>query len=310
MKKKIMALVLAGAMALSMGVTAFAEEADDISIAFVMHAQNGSFYTKLSDGAEAAAADLGITVNVSAPNTASSLQDQISLLETAVASDVDGIATVTWDPSGFNGIIAEANEKGIPVIGFNQDAEGCGTVAFVGQAYEEAGYSLGKYMFDLMGGEGKYIIASCGPTDSALIAREAGIDRAAAEYDGVEKLETIDIGTDLTNAYGVIENALLAHPDCTAVLGVDVFSEAIGNVIEDQGLEGKVYAAGFDLTEGMLGHIKNGSVQLTVGQNPFLQGYYSVLELYLNKKYGSDFLNIDTGAQMVTIDNVDTVQPE
>ena len=161
-----------------------------------------------------------------------------------------------------------------------------------------------------MGGEAKYIIASCGPTDSALIAREGGIDRAAAEYDGVEKIETIDIGTDLTNAYGVIENALLAHPECNAVLGVDVFSEAIGNVIEDQGKEGEIYAAGFDLTEGMLGHIKNGSVQLTVGQNPFLQGYYSVLELYLNKVYGSDFLNIDTGAQMVTLENVDDVQPE
>lgn len=309
MMKKMMALLLGGAMVLSMGVTAFAEEAD-VNIAFVMHAQNGSFYTKLSDGAEAAAKDLGITVNVSAPNTASSLQDQISLLETAVASEVDGIATVTWDASGFNGIIAEAAEKGIPVIGFNQDAEGCGTVAFIGQAYEEAGYSLGKYMFDLMGGEAKYIIASCGPTDVALIAREAGIDRAAAEYEGVEKIETIDIGTDLTNAYGVIENALLAHPECNAVLGVDVFSEAIGNVIEDQGKTGEIYAAGFDLTEGMLGHIKNGSVQLTVGQNPFLQGYYSVLELYLNKVYGSDFLNIDTGAQMVTLENVDDVQPE
>ena len=83
--KKMMALLLGGAMILSMGVTAFAEEAD-VNIAFVMHAQNGSFYTKLSDGAEAAAKDLGITVNVSAPNTASSLQDQISLLETAVAS--------------------------------------------------------------------------------------------------------------------------------------------------------------------------------------------------------------------------------
>ena len=71
-----------------------------------------------------------------------------------------------------------------------------------------------------------------------------------------------------------------------------------------------MYAAGFDLTEGMLGHIKNGSVQLTVGQNPFLQGYYSVYECYMNLKYGVDFLDIDTGAQMVTKDNVEDVVPE
>ena len=204
-----------------------------------------------------------------------------------------------------------ATDAGIPVVGFNQDAEGCGTKAFIGQDYETAGYELGKYVFDAMGGEGTYIIASCGPTDSALVAREAGIDRAAEEYGGkVTKIETIDIGTDLTNAYSVIENAYLANPDVTAIIGVDVYSEAIGSVIEDYDLSGKVYAGGFDLTEGMLNHIKNGSVQVTCGQNPYMQGYYSVLECYMNLAHGCDFIDINTGAQLVDSTNVDTVEPE
>ncbi len=236
---------------------------------------------------------------------------QVGLLETAIASGSDAIATVTWDPTGFNSVIQEATDAGIPVVGFNQDAEGCGTKAFIGQDYETAGYELGKYVFDAMGGEGTYIIASCGPTDSALVAREAGIDRAAEEYGGkVTKIETIDIGTDLTNAYSVIENAYLANPDVTAIIGVDVYSEAIGSVIEDYDLSGKVYAGGFDLTEGMLNHIKNGSVQVTCGQNPYMQGHYSVLECYMNLAHGCDFIDINTGAQLVDSTNVDTVEPE
>lgn len=338
MKRKMMALALSMVMALSLcacgsssngdsgqeasgqaaetqpqeeGTAAAGEEAGgDYNISFVLHSLAGSFYTKMAEGAEAAAKDLGINVTVSAPNTSSSLDEQVSLLETAVSSGADAIATVTWDPSGFNNVIAEANAAGIPVVSFNQAAEGCGAACFIGQDYETAGYDLGKYMFDLMGGKGTYIVASCGPTDVALVAREAGIDAAAAEYPDIKKITTIDIGTDLTNAYSVIENAYLANPDVTAILGVDVFSEAIGSFIEDYELEGKVYAAGFDLTEGMLGHIKNGSVQLTVGQNPFLQGYYSVYECYMNLKYGVDFLDIDTGAQMVTKDNVEDVVPE
>ena len=333
MKKKLIALMLTGVMAASLTAcgqsnsdsssaaassaatsggtaTASVDENGDYNVSFVLHSLAGSFYTKLAEGAEAAGKDLGINVTVSAPNTASSLDEQVSLLETAISSGADAIATVTWDPSGFNNVIAEANAKGIPVVGFNQNAEGCGTECFIGQDYETAGYSLGKYMFEQMGGEGSYIVASCGPTDVALVAREAGIDRAAEEFPGITKITTIDIGTDLTNAYSVIENAYLANPDVKAILGVDVYSEAIGSFIEDYELEGKVYAAGFDLTEGMLGHIKNGSVQLTVGQNPFLQGYYSVYECYMNLKYGVDFLNIDTGAQMVTIDNVNDVEPE
>lgn len=287
------------------------EGGSDYTVSVVLHALNSSFYTKIQDGAVQAGKDLGITVNVSAPNQASSLQEQVGLLETAIASGSDAIATVTWDPTGFNSVIQEATDAGIPVVGFNQDAEGCGTKAFIGQDYETAGYELGKYVFDAMGGEGTYIIASCGPTDSALVAREAGIDRAAEEYGGkVTKIETIDIGTDLTNAYSVIENAYLANPDVTAIIGVDVYSEAIGSVIEDYELSGKVYAGGFDLTEGMLNHIKNGSVQVTCGQNPYMQGYYSVLECYMNLAHGCDFIDINTGAQLVDSTNVDTVEPE
>lgn len=282
----------------------------DYNISFVLHSLSGSFYTKLAEGAEAAGKDLGVNVTVSAPNTPSSLDEQVSLLETAISSGADAIATVTWDPSGFNNVISQAKDAGIPVVAFNQNAEDCGSVCFIGQDYESAGYSLGKYMFEQMGGKGSYIVASCGPTDVALVAREAGIDRAAEEYPDVKKITTIDIGTDLTNAYSVIENAYLANPDVNAILGVDVFSEAIGSFIEDYDLSGKVYAAGFDLTEGMLGHIKNGSVQLTVGQNPFLQGYYSVYECYMGLKYGADYLDVDTGAQMVTSENVNDVEPE
>ena len=332
MRKRMIALAVCGITAVSMvgcGGAGSAEKSQsgsstvssgsdtaessnsDISVAVVLHALNGSFYTKLQEGAAQAGKDLGIEVKVSAPNTASSLQEQVGLLETAIASGADAIATVTWDKTGFNNVIAEANEKGIPVVGFNQDAEDCGTVAFVGQDYETAGYELGKYIFDEMGGEGTYIIASCAPTDTALIAREAGVDRAAEEYGGkISKIETIDIGSDLTNAYSVIENAYLANPDVTSIIGVDVFSEAIGSVIEDYELTGKVYAAGFDLTEGMLNHISKGSVQVTCGQNPYLQGYYSVLECYLNLAHGSSFLNIDTGAQLVDASNVDAVEPE
>ncbi|MFR8547607.1 MAG: substrate-binding domain-containing protein [Lachnospiraceae bacterium] len=317
MKKRVLAVLMSMAMLSGLGTMAVqAEEApekkaEDIKIAVVLHAMNSSFYTKLADGAKAAGEDLGITVDVTSPTTASNLAEQVSLLESCITADYDGIATVTWDPSGFNSVIAKAEEAGIPVVGFNMDAADCGTKAFIGQDYEDAGYELGKYMFgEVMNGTGKYIVASCGPADTALIARTEGIARAAEEYPDIEFVEVIDIGTDLTNAYGVIENAYLANPDVDAILGVDVFSEAIGTFIAAYDLQDEVKAAGFDLTEGTLKHVANGDMQLTVGQNPYMQGYYSVLELYMNLAHGCDFIDLNTGAQLVTGENVAEVEPE
>lgn len=285
--------------------------AKDIKISVVLHAMNSSFYTKLADGAREAGQDLGITVDVTSPTTASNLAEQVSLLESCITADYDGIATVTWDPSGFNSVIQKATDAGIPVVGFNMDAEGCGTQAFIGQDFVDSGYQLGKYMFgEVMKGKGKYIIASCAPADTALIARAEGIQQAAGEFPDIEFIDIIDIGTDLTNAYGVIENAYLANPDVDAILGVDVFSEAIGTFVAAYDLKDEVKAAGFDLTEGTLKHVANGDMQLTVGQNPYLQGYYSVVELYANLANDADFININTGAQLVTGENVAGVVPE
>ena len=199
MKKKVLAMALAGVLALSMTACGEAKEeakssavekeevkeevkeeekeetagkdASDLNLAFVLHSLDGSFYVKLADGAKAAAEELGVNVTVSAPNTASSLDEQVSLLETAISSGVDGIATVVWDPSGFNKTIESAKEKGIPVVSFNMTAPDSGVECFIGQDMVDAGYQLGKYMFEEMGGKGTYIVASCAPTDTALIVK-------------------------------------------------------------------------------------------------------------------------------------------
>lgn len=283
----------------------------DVKLALVLHALNSSFFAKIQEGAIQAGKDLGITVDVMAPPTPDNLTDQVNMIESCIAAGYDGIATVTWDPDGFNDVIKKAQDAGITVVGTNQDSPNCGREAFVGQDSEDAGYQLGKYMFeDVMKGEGKFIITTCAPTNTSLIDRTNGILRAKEEYPNIEYVDIIDIGSDLTEAVGVIENAYLAHPDVTAFIGVDVYSEAIGTFVESQGLQGKVYGGGFDLTEGTLAHIRNDAMQVTVGQNPFLQGYYPMVEMYLNKEYGSQLLDINTGAFMVTAENVDSVEPE
>jgi ABC-type sugar transport system substrate-binding protein len=288
-----------------------AQPEKDVKLALVLHAMNSSFFTKISDGAKAAGDDLGITVDVFAPTVPNSLDEQIGMIETCIASGYDGIATVIWDEEAFTQVIQKATDAGIIVVGLNQDIPNSGRAAYVGQDNESAGYQAGKYMFEqIMDGKGKYIICSCVPTNSALIERAAGVQRAAAEFPGIEMIDILDIGTDLTGAYGIIENAYLAHPDVNALIGIDVFSEAVGTFITNYELQGKVFASGFDLVEGTLAHVKNNAMQLTVGQNPFMQGYYPIIEMYMHATYGYAPVDIDTGAMLVTKDNVDGVTPE
>ena len=282
----------------------------DLKFALVLHAMNSSFYAKIKEGAEKAGEDLGIQVDVMGPSKPSQLTEQVNMIESCITGGYDAIATVVWDPEGFNEVIKKAKDAGIPMVTCNNTVPDCG-LAFVGQDLEQAGYLIGKYMFgDVMNGEGSYIMGTCAPAMQALIDRENGIKRANLEYPNIEYLRTIDIGTDLTGAVGVFENAYLANPELTAFIGVDVYSEAIGTFIDSQGLNGKLYGGGFDLVEGTLQHVKNNAMQVTVGQNPFLQGYYPMIELYLKVVYGYEPQDLDTGAFMVDKSNVDSVEPE
>jgi ABC-type sugar transport system substrate-binding protein len=246
-----------------------------------------------------------------APSVPNQLTEQVNMIESCIAGGFDGIATTLWDPDGFTDVIKKAMDAGIPVVGFNQDAPDSGRLSFVGQDMVLSGVILGNYMFgEVMKGEGKVIVTNCAPANTALIEREEGLQIALKDYPNIEYIESIDIGTDLTGAVGVIENAYMANPDVTAFIGVDVFSEAIGTFIESQGLTGKVKGGGYDLTEGTLNHIKNDNMQATIGQNPFLQGYYPMIILYLAKTFGYEPVNIDTGAFLVTAANVAAQNPE
>lgn len=290
---------------------AAAESASGLKFGVVLHSLNGSFFMKLKEGAEAAGKDLGVEVMVTGPATQQSLTDQVNMLENYINMGVDGVATVLWDQDGFNNVIEKAHSAGMPFVGFNSDAPESGRDAFVGQDLEYSGYVTGKYMFEkVMGGKGKYIITSCAPAETALVLRINGIKRAQEEFPDIELITVIDMTTDLTKAVGIIENAYTANPDVNAFIATDAFSEAVGTFINSKGLKDKVKGGGFDLVPGTLKHIKNGDMQMTCGQNPFLQGYHAVVQLNQAVKHGYPPIDINTGVAIIDSSNVNETEPE
>ena len=300
--KKLLVVALLALFCLGTLTAASADE-PLFKFAMVIHDTGNSFFSVMDTAAQDAAKQLGVQVDFMGP-ASFDISQQINMLETAIDANYDGIAFSAPDPAAFDRIYARAKEKGIPMITFNTDAPNARD-AFVGQNLELSGYLQAKWMFDnVMDGAGKLVICTCEPGHTALEERIAGIKRALEEYPSVELVNIIDITGDLTKAYSVIENSYMGNPEITAFFGVDVYSEAVGTFISRNDLTGKVYGAGFDLTQGTLKHVESGAMQLTVGQNPYLQGYFPIHELYLYKTKEINPVSIDTGLEMVTADNV------
>jgi ABC-type sugar transport system substrate-binding protein len=309
-KKIAIVVMMFLAIFLSACFAAVAQASDaKYKFAMVIHDTGNSFFFDIRDGGKDAADSLGVEMDFLGPSQFDIAQ-QVNMMESAIQAGYDGIAFSAPDPQAFNKVLALAKEAGIPTIAFNTDAPDSGRDAFIGQDLEHSGYVLGKIMFEkYMGSEGKYIITTCEPGHTALEARIAGIKRAQLEFPKIELINIINITGDMTRGYGVIENAYTANPDVKAFLGVDVYSEAIGTFINANKLNGNVLGGGFDLTPGTLKHVKANAMQVTLGQNPYLQGYYSIVELFLKKDKGIEVLDINTGIETVDASNVDAYLP-
>ena len=71
----------------------------------------------------------------------------------------------------------------------------------------------------------------------------------------------------------------------------------------------EVCGAGFDLSAPIVDGINSGYIDVVIDQQPFIQGYIPIVQLFLSTKYGMAGLAMDTGAAFVTADNVEAIAP-
>jgi simple sugar transport system substrate-binding protein len=103
-----------------------------------------------------------------------------------------------------------------------------------------------------------------------------------------------------------IAQALRENPNIRIVLSTgQADTEAAGRAIETHFPNQGYWAAGFDLSPTTLRLIKEGIIRGTVDQQPYIQGFYPVIQLTLHLRYGIMPADMDAGATIITKETVD-----
>jgi simple sugar transport system substrate-binding protein len=92
-----------------------------------------------------------------------------------------------------------------------------------------------------------------------------------------------------------------------AFAGNNVFTPALANAVAQMGMTGEICAYGFDLGPAQQEALRAGNLTGALGQQPFLQGFWPVMQLYLQIDRGIAAANLDTRAQLVTQENIEEV---
>jgi simple sugar transport system substrate-binding protein len=283
-------------------------------IYFIDHAcpSAGSFWDPVHNGAKEAAAALGVNLRIVSLTDAQcgSIPIEVNNLNTAIAAHPAGIATTVLNPTGFSAALKRAAAAGIPVVAVNavpdnNDPAINPYLSYIGQSNRDAGVGIAQQAvksFKLKAGD-KVVVVDQEPFNISLTSREQGI-AAGLKSVGIKPVnlntsDTIASGIALVRAY------LQQHPGVKAVmaLGPPALAEIVP-AVQALHLTNKIGIVSFDLDSATLHYIQQGSVAATVNQQPFLQGYQAVVQLYLSNKWGAAPQNFATGPAYLTKNNV------
>jgi simple sugar transport system substrate-binding protein len=286
----------------------------------ICHVTTNPFFVPTQYGMADADALFG-TTSQWAGSENSLVSEMVDAFNAAVAAKVDGIATTLIDPKAFNAPTDAALAAGIPVIGYNADAKagtskhpacGCGPVlnnrmAYVGQPLYDSGVNLGnmitKYVTDK---SAKIVLFIATPGTLNIQPRIDGASDALAAA-GYTHVDTIGTDPLLDKEGPLIDAYYLGHTDVKGMFAVDAGDTSwVGDIATKEGLIGKVVTGGFDLLPETLKNIQSGATQFTIDQQPYLQGFVPVQQLYLYKLSKGAMAPSDTNTSLkfVTKDNV------
>lgn len=305
-KRTLRALTLLLVLALPSTTQVFAQAAKKLKFVVITHATAVPFFVPVRKGAEEAGKLVGADVVYTGP-AGFDLQKQVEFIKSAIAQKVDGIATTMPDATAFNDVVKEAMSKGIPVVAINADAPQSGRLAYIGQGNFDAGRSMGQQILKLLPNGGDVLLTLHTAGAENLEARIKGV-KDVLDAKGGFKYRVVSTGTDLVKAEGLIASAYQANHAIKGMFGVeDITGIAIGHIIERENLKGKVFGGGFDLVTETLNAIDKGYMQFTIDQQPYLQGFQGVMELWLLKTYNLTPCDVNTGIAPVTAENVKSV---
>lgn len=288
------------------------DSGEPLRIKLSYHDPSLAFATPISAGMERAGEELGADVQLIGP-TGGDAAKQVSELQTLIQQQsVDALAVSSSSSDALKPVIAQAYDAGIPIISFNTDNPGSKQMGFVGQDLTASGQAQSEELLSLLGADatGKVVVFSLDTGAGWSHDRFSGFEKGL-EGSKLEIVGPVNVGNEPSAAYNTVESTMSGQSDVVAIAGLDCCSTtAAATWVQQSGNEGEIAMVGFDLLPQTADFVKNGVVSFTISQNPEEQGYQAVKVLHDFLANGTEIAGVDTGAQFITLDNLDEATVE
>ena len=284
-----------------------------LTVAFIT-AGAGDYWDAAVQGAEDAAKQQGITLNVVRLKSPESIEEQMQALSVVSMSDSDGVAISPIDPERETPVITQiASVK--PVVTFDSDASKSARHGYIGTSNFSAGLVAGTLVKTAIPDGGKIAVFMANQTKENLVERQGGLRTRIAESPNPKESPTdqrytivgfySDEGDDEACKKKLGE-VLEEHPDLACVVTLNSRQGPIVlKQLESLGKADAVKLIAFDTSDEMLDGVEEGRVFAVVAQDAYKYGYEAVEMLGYLCRGEEEFLPVvGRGAVHISVEPV------
>lgn len=283
-----------------------------LRIAMIPKGTTHEFWKTVHAGAEDAAKEFGVELIWKGPLKEDDRDEQIKVVEQFTLEKVDGICLAPLDDTALVTYVKDAQGAGIPVVVFDSALKYDDTVSFVATDNFAAGGQAGMKMAQELGNKGDVVVLRYNEGSASTTERENGFIKKAKDGGLNVVSDEQFAGVTVESAQKAGENLIsrFKQGDGLSIQGIFCPNEssAFGmlRALQDSGMAGKVKFFGFDSSSKLIEGLNAGQINGLVVQNPHRMGYLAVKAMVDKLKGTAVDKRIDTGAMLVTKDNMQT----
>ncbi|MGI6741996.1 MAG: ABC transporter substrate-binding protein [Brevefilum sp.] len=294
------------------------ETGDKLDIALIVKATDSGFWQKALDGGKAFGADNeNVNVTVYGPASEADVDEQLAILENVITSGPDAIVIASNAGEGANAAIADAAEKGIPVLTIDTSIPSDDVVAHLATDNVLGGALAAEAMVEELEKagiplEGKVAIVAAVAGVQTIVDRDGGfIDKMAEIAPDIEVLTPVYVDNEIEKALSETEQIITREGDKLIGIYADNnhTGDGVGRAIKQAGLKDSVMVVAFDDDQEELDFLAEGVIKALIIQDPFNMGYAGC-EYAVKAAKGEEIpAFIDTGVNVTRAEQLG-VEPE
>jgi len=249
---------------------------------FVSHDTLNPLFVATQFGAQDAAALVRCTTQWTG-SPRGSVQETVKALRSAISHKADGIAVSVLDEAAIAPAAEAASKAGIPLVAFNVDSGSSGRrYAYVGENPRASGVNVGVEIARLAP-RGTVVLFAPQQAKTWTERRLQGILTGLAAARRAPAATVVRLSGDIKQQQDAVEKAYARNRGARGLFAVDGLGTlACGRAIAHLGLRAKsVKGGGYDLLPDDLELVADGTLDFVVDQQPYVQGFAPVLQLFL-----------------------------